>query len=52
MIYYKAVERLDVLLKHLFHKIIFWDRVHLLVITNLPTKFNDRRSMRSIVIDL
>ena len=23
MIYYKAVERLDVLLKHLFHKIIF-----------------------------
>ena len=30
----------------------YCDRVHLLVTTNLPTKFDDRRPMRSINIDL
>ena len=43
MIYYKTVEKLDFLLKHLFHQIIFVIRfIFGYHITNLPTKFDDR----------
>ena len=47
MMYHKTVEKL----KHLFYQIIFCDRVHMLLITKFPTKFDECRPMHSITID-